>query len=136
MLLQQLYEGTDFDVLMEQYNEAEEGTVSFGKGEVNQILEDAAFNLDNGEISGIVETEDAYIILKCVSTFNREETEANKVRIVEERKREVFGKQYNDYASKLSRIFNNELWKKIKINYSETVTTTSFFDVYQKHFNL
>ena len=133
-ILQQLHDGTDFDVLIEQYNEAEEGTVSFGKGEVDPIIEDAAFNLDNGEISGIVETEDAYVILKCISTFNREETEANKIRIVEQRKREVFGKQYNDYALGLSRIFNNELWKKIKINYSENMTTTTFFDVYQKYF--
>ncbi len=131
---QQLSEGTDFDVLIEQYNEADEGTVSFGKGEVDEKIEEVAFNLDTGEVSGIIETDEAYVILKCISTFNREETEANKIRIVEERKREVFGEQYDAFASGLSRIINTELWKKIKLEDSENVKTTSFFEVYKKHF--
>ncbi len=134
-ILRQLREGADFDVLIEQYNEADEGTLSFGKGEVDKTLEDAAFNLDNGEISGIVETKDAYVILKCVSTFNREETEANKVRIVEQRKREVFGEQYDDFVENLSRILNTDLWNKIKLDPNPNVTTTSFFDVYENHFS-
>lgn len=133
-ILQQLHDGTDFDVLIEQYNEADEGTVSFGKGEVDEKLEEAAFNLDTGEISGIIETDSSYVILKCVSTFNRQETEANKVRIVEERKREVFGQQYDVFISGLSKVMNNNLWKKIKLEDSENVKTTSFFEVYNKHF--
>ncbi len=133
-ILRQLHEGADFDVLIEQYNEADEGTLSFGKGEVDKTLEDAAFNLDNGEISGIIETNDAYVILKCVSTFNREETEANKVRIVEQRKREVFGEQYDAFVEDLSRILNTDLWNKIKLEPADSVTTTSFFDIYKKHF--
>lgn len=133
-ILAQINAGTDFDVLLEQYSEVEEGTVSFGKGDVDEKIEEAAFNLDNGEVSRIIETEDAYVILKCVSTFNREETEANKVRIVEERKREVFGQQYDVFITNLSRVLNNELWEKIKISDVEGVTTTSFFDVYGDYF--
>ena len=131
---QQLNEGSDFDVLIEQYNEADEGRVSFGKGEVDEKIEEVAFNLDTGEISNIIETDEAYVILKCVSTFNREETEANKIRIVEERKREVFGQQYDAFVSGLSRIINTELWKKVKLDDSENVKTTSFFEVYKKYF--
>ncbi|MBE5843688.1 MAG: peptidylprolyl isomerase [Butyrivibrio sp.] len=131
---QQLMDGVDFDVLIEQYNEADEGTVSFGKGEVDEKIEEVAFNLDTGEVSNIIETEEAYVILKCISTFNREETEANKIRIVEERKREVFGEQYDVFVAGLSRIINTELWKSIKLDDSENVHTTSFFEVYRKYF--
>jgi len=127
-------DGVDFDVLIEQYNEADEGTVSFGKGEVDEKIEEVAFNLDTGEVSNIIETEEAYVILKCISTFNREETEANKIRIVEERKREVFGEQYDVFVAGLSRIINTELWKSIKLDDSENVHTTSFFEVYRKYF--
>ncbi|WP_035768050.1 peptidylprolyl isomerase [Butyrivibrio sp. NC2002] len=133
-ILDQINEGADFDVLMEQYNEADEGTVSFGKGEVDKIIEDAAFDLDSGEVSGIIETNDSYVILKCISTFNREETEANKVRIVEERKREVFGEQYDAFTASLSKTLNTDLWNNIKSEESENVTTTSFFDVYHNYF--
>ncbi len=134
-ILSQINAGTDFDVLLEQYSEAEEGTVSFGKGDVDEKIEEVAFNLDTGEVSKIIETEDAYVILKCVSTFNREETEVNKVRIVEERKREVFGQQYDAFTADLSRVMNNELWEKITLSTLENVTTTSFFEVYDKYFN-
>ncbi len=134
-ILKQVREGTDFDVLVEQYNEAEEGTVSFGKGEVEQTIEDAAFNLDTDEVSGIIEASDAYVILKCVSTFNREETEANKVRIVEERKKEVFGEQYNAFIKDLSRILNTDLWNSIKFAESDQVTTKDFFDIYNNYFS-
>ena len=127
-------DGTDFSVLMEQYNEAEEGTISIGKGEVSSEVETAAFNLDNGEVSSIIEAPDAYVILKCISTFNREETEANKIRIVEEKKREVFGEQYDAFASKLSRILNQGLYDKIHIAGAENVKNNSFFDVYRDHF--
>ena len=127
-------EGTDFSVLMEQYNEAEEGTVSIGKGDVNSEIETAAFNLDNGEVSGIIEAPDSYVILKCVSTFNREETEANKIRIVEEKKHEVFGEQYDAFASKLSRILNEGLFDKIHIADTEDVKNSSFFEIYKNHF--
>ena len=127
-------EGTDFSVLMEQYNEAEEGTVSIGKGDRDSEIETAAFNLDNGEISGIIESEDAYVILKCISTFNREETEANKIRIVEEKKREVFGEQYDAFASELSRILNQGLYDKIHITGMENVKNSSFFEIYKNYF--
>ncbi len=133
-ILNQINEGTDFSVLMEQYNEADEGTVSVGKGDVSPEIESAAFNLDNGEVSSIIETNDTYVILKCISTFNREETEANKIRIVEEKKREVFGEQYDEFSAKLSRVMNEELYKKIHIAQTETPLASNFFDVYRSHF--
>ncbi|SDB03675.1 foldase protein PrsA [Butyrivibrio sp. INlla16] len=131
----ELGEGTDFSVLMEKYNEAEEGTVSIGKGDVDSEIETAAFNLDNGEISGVIEAQDSYVILKCISTFNREETEANKVRIVEERKREVFGQQYDAFASDLSKILNQGLYDKIHIAEISDGSGSDFFDIYRKHFS-
>ena len=133
-ILNQLNEGTDFSVLMEQYNEAEEGTVSVGKGDVAPEIETAAFNLDNGEVSSIIESNDTYVILKCISTFDREETEANKIRIVEEKKREVFGEQYDEFAAGLSKVLNEELYKKIHISEAENVSTSNFFDIYRNHF--
>ena len=133
-ILAQINEGADFDSLVDQYNEAEEGTVSFGKGEVEAVLEEAAFNLGNEEVSGVIEASDSYVIMKCINNFNREETEENKVRIVEERKHEVFGEQYNAFVKDLSRLLNTDMWKKIRLTTSEEVSTTGFFDTYRKYF--
>ena len=129
-----LLNGGSFEELMAQYNEADEGTISFGKGEKDAEFETAAFNLGNDETSDIIETEEGYVILKCISTFNREETEANKVKIVAERKREVFGAQYDAFVATLTKQLNEKLWESVKLIEDENVTATGFMEIYEKYF--
>ncbi len=130
----QLIEGTSFEELLSRYNEADESTLSFGKGEMEKAFEDAAFNLGTDDVSDVVEVSDGYVLIKCISTFNREETEANKVRIVEQRKREVFGQQYDSFVATLTKELNQELWSKISLKESEEVTTDNLWDVYNETF--
>ena len=129
-----LAEGASFEETMAEYNEADEGTISFGKGDMDAAYEEAAFSLGTEEVSDIVEAEDGYVIIKCISTFNREETEANKVKIVAERKREVFGQQYDTFVAGLSKQLNEKLWDSVKLVSDENVTTTGLMDVYGKYF--
>ena len=130
----QLIEGTSFEELMARYNEADESTLSFGKDEMEKAFEEAAFNLGTEDVSDVVEVSDGYVIIKCISTFNREETEANKVRIVEQRKREVFGQQYDSFVATLTKELNEELWSKISLTDSGEVTTDSLWEVYREVF--
>ena len=126
-------EGSDFEQLIITYSEAEKGTYSFGKGEMDSVFETAAFNLGNGEISDIVETEYGYHIIKCISTFDREETDANKIKIVEERRDEVFGREYEVFVSSLTRNINEKLWENISLTKEEDVSTSSFFEIYDQY---
>lgn len=127
-------EGSDFEQLMLTYSEDEQGTYSFGKGEMEKAFEEAAFNLEKGEISSIVETSAGYHIIKCINTFNREETDANKIKIVEKRKEEVFGQEYETFAAGLTRDLNEDLWEGVALVRQEDVTTKSFFEIYKQYF--
>ncbi len=127
-------EDADFEQLILEYSEDEQGTYSFGKGEAEQEFEEVAFNLETGEISEIVETAYGYHIIKCISTFNREETDANKIKIVEKRKEEVFGEEYEAFVENLTRDINEELWETVTLIENEEVTTKDFFDVYEQYF--
>ena len=51
--------------------------------DTERFPKEEAFRLSTGEVSAVIETQDAYYILRCVSAFDREETRANKVRIVD-----------------------------------------------------
>lgn len=128
-------EDSDFEELVLQYSEGDKGTFSFGKGETDPVFEEAAFNLETGEISDIVETEYGYHIIKCISTFNREETDANKVKIVEKRREEVFGQEYDVFVKSLTRTLNEELWEQVTFIENEEVTTRDFFDIYNQYFS-
>ena len=128
-------EEADFEELILKYSDSEEGTCSFGKREKDQAFEDAAFNLETDEISDIVETPDGYYLIKCISTFNRTETDANKVKIVEKRREEVFGQEYEDFVAALTRNLNEDLWQSVSLAGTENITTSDFFDVFNKYFD-
>lgn len=129
-----LTEGQDFAELASKYSEDTNITYSFGKGEVDAAFEEAAFQLETNEISGVVESESGYHIIKCLNTFNREETDANKLEIVEQRRNEVFGQEYDEFVATLVRNLNQTLWEQITLIHDEQVTTSNFFDVYEKYF--
>ncbi len=127
-------EGEDFDELIRHYNEGDKSTYSFGKGEMDPEFEKAAFNLATGEISKVVETEAGYNIIKCISTFDKEETDSNKIKIVEKRREEVFGQEYDNFVKTLTKRLNEELWDGISFIRDANVNTDSFFDVYNEYF--
>ncbi len=122
----------EFETLVEKYSEDGMGTYSFGKGEIGGAFEQAAFELETNEISKVIETEYGYHIIKCLNTFNREETDANKLKIVEQRRKEVFGQEYDEFVSTLTRSLNEKLWNKVSFIHDSDVTTTNFFDVYSE----
>lgn len=123
-----------FKSLMDEYNEAELNTISFGKGEVDKAFEEAAFNMETNELSGIIEGEDGYYIIKCINTFDREETDANKLKIMEKRREEAFHQEYESFVTSLTRDLNDKLWEEITFLHDEQLKTSSFFRIYDKYF--
>lgn len=124
----------EFTELISRYSEASDATFSFGKGEMDAAFEEAAFLLETDEISPVVESESGYHIIKCLSTFDREETDANKIKIVEERRKEAFGQEYDAFVETLAKNLNQPLWDEIELIHDENVKTEDFFAIYEKYF--
>lgn len=125
----------DFTELASKYSEDSNITYSFGKGEMDEAYETAAFLLETDEVSQVVETEIGYHIIKCLNTFNREETDANKLKIVEKRRNEAFGQEYDRFVETLVRNLNQKLWDEIALIHDSEVTNASFFEIYAKYFS-
>ncbi len=134
MVLKLARDGEDFDELIRKYSEDDKSTYSFGKGEMDQAFETAAFNLGSDEISDIVESEYGFHIIKCLTTFDKEETDANKIKIVEQRRKEAFGQEYDAYVATLTRNLNRELWDSVGFIHDDNVNTQNFFEVYSEYF--
>lgn len=124
----------DFTELAAKYSDGDTTRISFRKGELYKSFEDAAFELGTGEISDIVKTDLGYHIIKCINTFDRDETDVNKLKIVEERKEEAFGEVYNAFVDSLIRNINEKLWDSIHLLHDENINTQSFFDLYYEYF--
>lgn len=125
----------DFVDLASRYSEDSTITYSFGKGEMDKNFEETAFQLETGEISQVIESDSGYHIIKCINTFDREQTDLSKQVIVEERRREVFGQEYDEFVDTLVRNLNTKLWEEITLIHDPEVTTTTFFEVYAKYFS-
>lgn len=130
-----LREGESFDELATRYSEDGQLTVSLRKGEMDPAYEDVAFELGNDEVSGIIETEDGYYIIKCISTLDREQTDQNKEKIMEQHKEEAFSAIYDEFMLTQIRNLNDELWEQVGFIHDENCTTTTFFDVYNRYFD-
>ncbi len=131
-VLEKAKAGEDFENLAYEYNEDSNTQYSFGKGEMDAVFENAAFNLGENEISDIVETEYGYHIIKCISTFNRKVTDANKIKIVKERQDAAFSEEYDRYVDTLNKNLNEELWESITLIHDDRVTTSNFFEVFDR----
>ncbi len=128
----QIDDGEDFDTLAYSDNEAEEVSLSFAKGEMPQEIEDACFALGEGEVSEILQTEDGYVLYQCVNTYDRDQTEAHKVQILRQRRKETFQKLYDAFAEGKDIYLNEELWAQVAMPEQKT-TTSDFFDIYEKY---
>ncbi|MDR2547533.1 MAG: peptidylprolyl isomerase [Lachnospiraceae bacterium] len=124
--------GEDFERLIMLYSEDEQAVYSFGMNDMEVAFTAAAFQLETDEISEVVETSFGFHIIKCLSTFNREETDNNKKRIVTARREEVFGQEYDRFVATLTRNINVELWEQVTFINNIDVTTKDFFDVYHQ----
>lgn len=132
--LERLKAGEEFINIVSEYNEAENYTYSFGKGDMEASFEEIAFSLGTDEISDIVESSQGYHIIKCISTFDRSETDRNKLKIVEQRRKEAFGDEYSQFIGGLTKNINDKLWDKVSFIDSPDIKTSSFFDVYNDFF--
>lgn len=131
-ILKRAQEGEDFNKLAIECSDSDEITISFGTGEVSSEMETAGFKLGKDEISNVIETREGYVILKCISTFDREQTDENKIKIVERRKKEAFSKEYEEFIGTLTKALNEEVWKSVEFIKDENVTTSNFFEIFDR----
>ncbi|MCR5503916.1 MAG: peptidylprolyl isomerase [Lachnospiraceae bacterium] len=125
----------EFSDLVLEYSDGGLSELSFSKGDTDPVFENAVFNLGTNEISEVIRTKDGYHIIKCLTTFNREETDLNKLKIADLSRQKVFGERYDTYVSTLITAFNDELWDSVSEDDFDGINTQSFFEIYHKYFD-
>ena len=121
---------SDFESLCALYNEEDESTHTYRRGEMPEAYENVAFALEEGEISYVITTDDGYYIVKCISTYERKATNENKEAIINEAKRKAFEEKYNEFLPNVIANINEKEWESIKIIHNQEMKTDSFFDIY------
>jgi foldase protein PrsA len=133
-VLEKAQNGEDFATLAESYSDNEICELSLGRGKMDEAAEKVVFNMENDELSDIIETEDGYYIIKCINSYDIDATDANKEVIIEQRKTKAFDEAYEVFVNGLVSEFNDELWNTVTFEDNANVKTANFFDIYNQYF--
>ncbi len=126
--------GKDFLSVAADYNEASSIDITFGRGKLPAEVEKAAFELENDEISKLIETADGFYYIKCVDKFKEELTNEHKAEIVKDREKEAFDDVYEQFVTGLTSLLNKELWETVEVELNSDIQTNSFFEMYNEYF--
>ncbi|MGN0335394.1 MAG: peptidylprolyl isomerase [Lachnospiraceae bacterium] len=128
----QLESGADFESLAKEYSDEENITISLGRGEKNETVEDTVFALNQDELSDIVSSKEGFYIFRCVKTFDAEATEKNKEVLAQKKQKEAFSSAYEEIVAGTPSQFRDHVWKKITLD-QEDFSEASFFEVYDEY---
>lgn len=132
-IAQRAAQGEDFTSLAKEYNEDTVLEYSFGRDELEESLEKVIFDMEAGEISQVTESQYGYHIIKCISSFEQEETDANKKILLEKRKEEAFQKLYDEFTNSTTYAFHDKAWKNVTL-LEDASQMISFYDIYDRYF--
>lgn len=104
-----------------------------GHGEETPVFEEAAFALAGGQTSGPIESEGSFYVLKCVSDYDEEATDARKKLIFEERKRRAFQAIYDSFRETVALSYPENVWEELSLGEGSYGAGADFFEIYREY---
>jgi len=126
-ILSRIQAGEDFYSLAQEYSDAGDIAVTAGRSDLKKEVADAAFSLENDEVSGIIQADGRYYILKCVNSYDREETAIRKKLLEKERLRTTVRSVYVNFAAQHAVTMDAADWSRVLAKSSEEYEGEDFF---------
>lgn len=131
--LDRILSGEEFETVAAQVSEEKQLLWNYARGDVDAEFEEILFALDEGEVSGLVETSEGVYIVKCIRTMDYEATQENKTVLAEKRKQEAFSKAYQEIAIGTHSQFRDKMWEKLTLDQTFYRTDANFFEIYEQY---
>ena len=124
----------DFQTVAKEVSEDTQIDQKMGRGENAAVLENAAFDLEIGQVSPVTEYDGNYYIFQCVNDYDAEATQERKTRPYETRKNQAFRQIYNSFQQENKVNFSDEMWSDIHFEEGDQTQADNFFTLYQEEF--
>lgn len=113
-LLKKVKKEEDFYTFALSNSDDSQVEYTIGKDDKSDEYINAAFALEEGKISKVIEDESGYYILYCVDSFNEDATAQKKEEIISERQDEAFQKLYKEWLENYKVKIKQEIWDEIQ----------------------
>lgn len=127
-----LNNGTSFTAVAQQYSKTDY-IDTFGRGKYPEAVDKVVFNMENGQVSNPITTDDGYYIFKCINKYNRELSEANKSLVIKDRKERLVDDIVSSQEEKYYSHISESALDSITISEKDEVQSDSFFEVINKY---
>ena len=108
--------GEDFLMLAGAYGDGGETERSLFRDSVEPLPEEAVFSLSSGQLSGVLETEEGFYLVKCLNNYDAESTAENKSRLEGELKNQEFSRLFRAFPETVSVKYNRAAWEKLELS--------------------
>lgn len=132
-LLSQVQDDSDFAAAARENSDDSQYILEFGRGEYLEEFENAAFELEVGEVSELVETDIGYYIIKCVNDNVESDYAKRSEEIILSRRMKAFSGRYTEKLEKTSTEFNKRFWENTPMD--EVIPGTGkLYEIYNEYF--
>lgn len=126
-------DGSDFNSMASRYSELGQIEVEMKKGSEDDLLEQTAFSLEEGEISNILCKGEMYYIIKCINGYDREATQKRKNGLETALNSLSFQEALSPYKKEHNIEFFDSFWNDADITKNPGSEADGFFDIYKKY---
>lgn len=112
-LLKKAKKEEDFKIFAKENTQADKVEYTFGKGDMNDAVEEAAFGLETGQLSGVIVSDEGYHIIYCANHFDENATADKKEDIILERQTKYFQDTYEKWQETYKVTINNKVWNQV-----------------------
>lgn len=127
-------EGSDFSSVSRDVTGVSPEERRIARGEETEVFEKAAFGLETGQISSVVEADGFFYIIQCVNDYDMDATRERKAEIYKERKNWAFQQIYGQFEMENRIVISDEAWSEISFDEGDETVTANFFSLYQEEF--
>lgn len=104
-----------------------------GRADKGEDYDYAAFGLETGEISEIVEDEGEYCVIRCDNDYDQEATAQRKVQIYDARRQKAFQDIYSGFKEGITLNDSVKDWESLTFVGEAHAENADFFEIYRKH---
>ena len=126
-------EGANFAYYARQNSEDPEIERTLAKSDKPDAIHSAAFALEEGEISEIIEEDGKYYIIKVIDAYDEEETLTRKKKLEIALKSKAFFDEYGEYKEQHIIRFREPFWDNIDLNEYSGSKADIFFSLFNEN---